>query len=369
MAALSGVQTAAAGDFDRLRVADVIPLPGMMASPGKTALLLSPDGGLLLHLAPGGDGLCLYGLAGGTPRRLRCATPDGVADNVEGPFWSPDGSRATWPNWSAALMRLRDTDLQVLDLATMMISGLTDDGFDGRFTEGAAPVDPAAGWQDADTVLFVRLNPSATDAKVWPLAALYSVGMDGTVTEPFAAIGGRGWPNALAVAPDGRAVAFVLDDRKRPEDGGLFLLRLGDAAPIRTVPITALAGAPRALAFSADGGSILASTPSATGIAAMTVDVETGRASAFHPGERLNAAGCSPTGRALVHTVQADPGTGGGGGLFLPEPPGAPGRLLHPGTFTAPHCCTQILSWARNDTILPGNTKTHDQPVLPRLVR
>jgi hypothetical protein len=367
--ALSGPAPAAAGDFDTLRVAAAVPLPGLMAGPGNTALLLSPDGGHLLHLTKRDGGNCLYTLAGGAPQRLRCMPTEATADGVDGAVWSPDAARLTWPNQRRALIRLRDADVEVLDLATMALRRLTEDGFDGGLLESPAPLDLAAGWQDADTVLFVRVTRPAGGAEGPAPASLHAVASDGVARELLPALGAGGWPVAAAVAADGATVAAYVDDRKRPEAGGLYLHRIGEAAATLLVPATAFAASPSALAFSADGSLLLAAGYRADGIAAALVEVATGRSVPLFPHERADAVGWSPTGSALVYVVPEDQATGAGGGLYLSEPPGAPGRLLRAGRFTAPHCCTQLLTWARNDTILLGNRADFDAPVLLRLVR
>lgn len=374
---LSAAAGAVASDFGTLRVASVTPLPGLFAGPANSGLFLSPDGTRALHVSGLGK-VCVHDLTGPQPRRLACADlgrrPPGGGDML----WSPDGARLILPLQREAREWFRDTDITLLDATTLQRTALTEDGFDGSLREGPALLDTSARWRDTGTILFVRQGIPAAGFAARAPAALMSADLAGTVAELLPAIApASGLVTALDMAPGDGTVAWYVEDGTAPDAAGLYLLRPGEAAARRLLPAEALPrgpGAllrgPEALAFSADGRFLALLIRTTTGLPSVTlVETGTGRAVPILPGLPVIGIAWSPTGAALAYLLDAEAGSMLPAGLYLAEPPDAPGRLLRAGPFILPFCCIEPAVWARNDTMLLGNRKSFDAPVLLRFER
>lgn len=131
---------------------------------------------------------------------------------------------------------------------------------------------------------------------------------------------------------------------------------------------------PEAVGFSADGRYLALARQTVSGVEVSILDVETGALTPLSLGGRdIAGFAWSPTGAALAYLVSNGVGGGDGtmpDGLYLAEPPGAPGRLVAEGPYTPPVCCgIHPIVWASNDTMVLGNSERPDQPFLLRFGR
>lgn len=365
LAAAFATTVAIAGDYDGLTVSAMTNIEGM-AGPANTAMLLSPDGTRLLHIDS--SSTCLYEMTAAEPQELSCGEMPGHPTAPEDMFWSPDHAALLWPSYSFAFQHFGDTDVETLDPATMALTNLTDDGFDGSLGKGKAELDTAAQWLDAKTIIFVRHSVPADRAAPKP-AALMSMKLGAEPQKLAQLTDGQGLVTAMAVNADATAAAYVLDDSNAPDRAGVYLLQPIGGTPRRLAADADLGGSPSGLKFSADGKYLAALGLNPDGIDATLFEIATGTATRLFADQNVIGVAWSPTGSALAYVVH-DRTPGGAQGLYLADPPASPGRLLHDGTFMPPVCCgRQAIVWASNDTMVLGNTKEMNRPYLLRFTR
>lgn len=364
------IGSAAAGDYDTLRVAGMSNFDGMIAGPANSGAMLSPDGARLFHV--GTNQACLYNLTGPQPAQVICGKLPERMSGPEDMFWSPDDGHMVMPTYRDAFEAFRDTDIKVLDPTTLAITNLTDDGVDGSIMKrGPANMDAAAQWLDADMLIFLRLPFGTDGAKAREPASLMSIDLGGAPRELLKPIShGRGIAYALDVASDGTTVVYALEDRDNPDAAGIYFLDLANPAPKRITPMSEIRGLVAGLAFSADGKYFVVLGRDPKGYIAVTlVEVATGTATQLWPNLQIGGVAWSPAGSALAYLVSAEDGDSQLSGLYLAEPPSATGRLLKEGPFMPPFCCSQPVTWASNDTMVLGNIEEMDRPYFIRFAR
>ncbi|MGE3832283.1 MAG: hypothetical protein AB7F76_14905, partial [Parvibaculaceae bacterium] len=159
---VSGFASAADYSSYRVTASQVLDL---MAGPANTAVLLSPDGSQLLHIA---SDICVMAPAeAGTWDRVRCIknSPAYGLRAPEDALWSPRGDRLVMPTYVDGLLRFRDTDIQVFDPQAMTVTNLTDDGNDSGLLNNPKPanLDFSARWLNNDTIAFLRYSIKAQE--------------------------------------------------------------------------------------------------------------------------------------------------------------------------------------------------------------
>lgn len=366
------IGAAQAGDFDTLKVESSVNFSKMIAGPGISGAVLSPDGARLFHVWV--KDLCVYDLTGSEPEQLTCVESTARATSPQDAFWSPDGKHLTWPTYEQAFMRFEDTDIQALDAATLALTNLTDDHFaDTLMRDGPANLDAAADWLDDDTIVFLRTPIGKEGMTSREPSQLMTVDVGGGETKMLAGplTEGVGFAIALDVARD-RTIAYLVFDVKAPERAGVYLLDPGASEGRLVTPMSALSNEPSGIAFSAEGNYLLAVDWGPEGeVFADMIETSTGTVTPlFGAGDGVAGVAWSPVGTAIAYIVRSNKAKDTPGKLFLAEPPTAPGRLLETGPFMTPICCQlPMMTWARNDTMVLGNMEKMDQPFLIRFQR
>lgn len=355
------IQPANAADYERMMAMSTTRLPDMMAGPSNTAALISPDGTRILHI--GTSTICILDLTdAGSWERTFCRE-ETAKTRPRGPedmFWSPDGARLLMPNFAEAFFAFRDTDILVFDPNTFAITNLTDDHFeDGlmqRFSE-TANFDVSPRWVDEDTIAFLRYVIPEGGMTERSGAVLMTVDTAGgeprQITKKLAA--DNVIITTLAVSPDGRQVAYAIDDRESVKGAGVYVVDLAEGTPHRIATGDDIGETPTGLAFSADGKYLLILEPKDQQIDARVLDVESGAIFPVGDGEKVTGVAWSPTDAALAYIVWNGQAAEDPGGLYLSPAPGERGSRLVTGSFMPPACCgRQVFPWAANNTILLG---------------
>jgi WD40 repeat protein len=362
---------ASAKDYSAYYVVDKTELD-MMAGPANTALLLSPDGSRLLHVA---SDICLL-----APADQRSWSRVGCGKNEPGfrlgppedLLWSPDGARMVMPTYNSALLAFRDTDIRLLDPRTLTVSNLTDDGLDDSLFDNPAAgnLDIIARWVDDDTIAFLRYPITKAGAGKGGPPSIMTIDAAGGAPKVLLTNAGadRLAVYALAVSSDGRRLAYSFDDKDQPEVAGIYLLDIGNPAPQRAASMAAVGAPPRGLAFSPDGKFLLLLGENQTGIDARVLDLATGKVVPVDATRNVTGVAWSPTGSALAWVTNDREKAGEPGGLFLANRPGEPGRQLLKGALMSPVCCFLLpFTWAANDTMVLGNIEKMDAPLFVRV--
>lgn len=349
---------ALAQDYGAYHVLDTTEVE-MMAGPGMTAALLSPDGSRVLHFH---SDACLYAPAEvGSWARLGCV--DLTEENRPGlamdMLWSPDGMAMLKPNYERSMQRFEDTDIEVIDPVTLAARNLTDDGYEGAVLKGGpSDFDISPHWLDAATIAFIRYEKGADGRNTTTPPALMRIAADGSgepaIITSFPVTTGIG-AGAIAASLDGKQIAYLYAGSQEPAAGGIWTVPAdGSAAPVRVIGLDALGNLPMSLTYSADGNKLLLLGMDASGfIGARVLDVATGAITPIAAGQNITGAAWSPTGAALAYTTYDREQADMPGGLFLTESADKPARLLLGGAFMAPACCSQFpFTWATNDSIL-----------------
>jgi hypothetical protein len=349
---------AAAQDYAGYRVLDSRVIEDMWTSAGQKAALLSPDGSRVLHL--NGREFCLLAPSQIGPwAKIACApsTPDNRPGDATDMFWSPAGNRLLMPTYADALQRFRDTDIRLFDPAKFAVRNLTEDGFDDSFLDGKGPanLDMLAHWVDGDTIAFVRYAIPDGGFKQGVSASLMTIDAGGGAPRTAFEIASKGrllvW--AVAVSAEGRQIAYSVAGKDDADNGGIYLLNLGEAAPKRVATMSDVGEPPAGLAFSADGKFLLLLGGKLDGIDARVLDLASGGITAVDAAQKIVGVAWSPTGSALAYVVFDSASRDMPGGLFLAEAPGKPARLLIGGAFFPTVCCgQQPFTWASNDTMI-----------------
>ena len=148
------VATACGGDDDRpttvdltapVRI-DVTPIPG-----SALTSTLSGDGRLVAYATA--DGVCVVEIASGTER---CTDP-GASPWSESIRFAPDSSQLVFVD--DYIRQLAEPDVRVLDITTMQVVNLTDDGVDAVGLGGDGPtglIDLAPTWLPDGSIVYVR---------------------------------------------------------------------------------------------------------------------------------------------------------------------------------------------------------------------
>jgi WD40 repeat protein len=355
VAALCG--PAAAQDYAKYRVLDAKVIKDMWTSAGQKAALLSPDGSRVLHL--NGREFCLLAPAQIGPwARIACAqsTPENRPGEAADMFWSPAGGQLLMPTYRNGLEAFRDTDIRLFDPTTFAVRTLTEDNFDDSFLQGKGPanVDVLAHWIDSDTIAFVRYAIPDGGFKQGVSTSLMTIeagGGDPHLAFEFASMSRiRVW--AMTASADGKQIAYSVADKDNADRAGIYLLKLGEAAPKRVAAMSDT-GQPAGLAFSADGKFLLLLGQTANGLDAKVIDLASGGITPVDRVQKLVGVAWSPTGSALAYITYDRTNADMPGGLFLTDAPGKPARLLVGGAFFPAVCCgQQPFIWASNDTML-----------------
>lgn len=359
-----------AEDYSRLKVIDTTEMD-IKAGPGLSAVLLSPDGTRALQID--GMNFCLLAPAEIGPwAELSCArgSRDLLFGSVEDMLWSPDGTQLLTPTYARAFERFQDTDVQLLDPATLALTDLTDDRADGSLLHDHTPanLDIVSRWLDDETIAFIRYSIPGDGfsqrSGPWLMTVSASGGEAKRISKPLSP---NGMVYTLAVAPDGKRIAYAVDDRNDAKSAGIFLTDVDGAAPRRIATMASLPAPPLGLAFSADGNYLMSvtSTSANTGIVANVINLESGDVISVGDGQTITGAAWSPSGSALAYLVYDRDKPANPGGMFIANSPGAPGRLLVGGALMPPVCCGKLpFTWAANQTMLLSRIDTGGTKVL-----
>lgn len=364
-----------AKDYSDYRVTESTALD-LVAGPANTAALLSPDGAWLLHVDT--SGLCLLASEkDGTWSKVRCTDkkPDDWRGTPEDALWSPHGRRLVLPTFAASLIFFEDTDIRVLDPATMSISDLTDDGYDGGVfkSRAAAMLDLNGRWIDDETIIFLRYPIAQGGSAVGAQAQLLKINAAGGQPIVLATLppSDAALPvYVLAVSADGSHFAYSYDDGHDPGRAGLYLFEPGAGTPRRIAAMADVGKPPLGMAYSADGAFLLLLGSSATGVGleARVLELATGKIVPVDARRTVTGVAWSPTGATLAYVTGDRDNANDPAGLFLAPHPGAPARRLLKGLFMPPVCCGNLpFAWAVNDTMILGNVDNPQAPLFVRL--
>ena len=329
----------------------------MIAGPDRTAALLSPDGSRVFHL--GRREACLYAVTESLPwTSLGCVplTEENHPGDPTDMMWSPDGTALLKSTYYQARHAGEDTDIEVIDPATLATRNLTDDNYEGD-RNGAVNVDVSLRWLNARSIVFIReIWGGGDDLRSWPPHALMRIGADGSglatiVDLPDSTGIALLIPFAIAPTPDGKQIAYLLPN----DSGGVWIVPTdGGAPPIRLIDSDSIGLRPDSLTFSADGTKLLLFGNGLTGWGTIRVlDIATGDITAIAADQNVTAVAWAPTGAALAYTTYNPSRADLQDGLFLSDTAAGPGRLLLTGAFMAPVGYGEFpFIWATNDTVL-----------------
>jgi hypothetical protein len=351
-------------------------LEDMMAGPGGTGALISPDGTRIFHV--GSSNTCVLDLSdAGTWERTFCEKQsfDNRPKGLEDMLWSPEGGRLLMPTYDEAFFSFKDTDIEVFDPDTFEITNLTDDKFEGgllRPSMVTSNLDVMPRWIDEGTIAFLRYVIPDGDMTKRTGAQLMTV--DAAGGEPRQ-MGKQLAPDniliyTLAVSPGGQQAAYVIPNIQETKGAGVYVVDLAEGTPRRIANASEIVESPTGLVFSADGEYLLIIEPVDDIVDARVLDLETGAVVRLGEGENVIGVAWAPTGAALAYIVWNGPDAETPGGLVIADAPGMEPTLLVVGQLMAPRCCSrQPFTWASNNTILLGRVEDHQTVLEVKLSR
>jgi Tol biopolymer transport system component len=328
---------------------------GQQEQPPTNRASLSPDGDTVLY--GGENGLCLRDVDGSNERCVEDKKDDPTDDlDPVHMAWSPDGSRLaiTEAYWLGV-----EPDVSVVDVATGLLTRLTDDGVvhDGNYLSGdrnfpdGATVDFYPSWTpDGERVRFLRKDSAGV--------AVMAVPADGGEPTRLGTLD-TDWDKLSTVAWAADAVAWI--SRPSPADDGEVFVSAISGDEQRTV----LGGDYWLLSFSADGAFLLADKFASDNEAvvgkARVVPVRGGPPVPVAAG-KVRYPTWSPHGHAIAYVD--DPGTL----RVVGEPGGEPRTLRNDRALRAADHYS--LDWASGAMLVRvGDEDWPVQPVVLRLNR